>query len=458
MANSTKIAIVGLMILLVVVVAKFVKNGTPVSADGKAKEGQSQQEGEEKGASQVAAGGGTAQRAVPSTGARKVASKTPARKPGEGARLADRKGQSSMKRGQRNGAASRGQSTAGSRDDLLERHGPRARWNDTRRQRGTTSNTPNQKGSFRPAQQPSAGPSSGGDKSSRALVNSRTRENGLSVDTDDARGSEAVEKSDAPISRARKEQLAEASKRRARFPDAETSAGPATRNAPPSKLYDLPDDASKKAGKSVGDDGTARSDALAKEAPGSTRKSYGLRPSRRGEDNSSDSPAKPTQTLGYPKVHQIAKGESPWRVAAKYYGRATPKLCEHIMNANPGVKFHPGKSLKIPAPPADLKVSTRPSGKKDSKPAKLVTANPSNSAGSSGKARKGTAPKRGAGKSTAAADDKTWYTVQKGDSLSKIAKRFYSDSTKYPKIVKANPQLDLHFTVLLPGTRLKIPR
>ena len=31
MANSTKIAIVGLMILLVVVVAKYVKTGTPIN-------------------------------------------------------------------------------------------------------------------------------------------------------------------------------------------------------------------------------------------------------------------------------------------------------------------------------------------------------------------------------------------------------------------------------------------
>jgi nucleoid-associated protein YgaU len=49
------------------------------------------------------------------------------------------------------------------------------------------------------------------------------------------------------------------------------------------------------------------------------------------------------------------------------------------------------------------------------------------------------------------------YTVQKGDSLSKIAKQYYGDPMKYPVIFEANkPMLD-NPDLIYPGQVLRIP-
>lgn len=49
------------------------------------------------------------------------------------------------------------------------------------------------------------------------------------------------------------------------------------------------------------------------------------------------------------------------------------------------------------------------------------------------------------------------YEVVAGDSLSKIAKRFYGDASKYPKIFEANRDQLKDPNVIQPGQRLKIP-
>lgn len=49
------------------------------------------------------------------------------------------------------------------------------------------------------------------------------------------------------------------------------------------------------------------------------------------------------------------------------------------------------------------------------------------------------------------------YEVVAGDSLSKIAKRFYGDAGKYPKIFEANRDQLKDPNVIQPGQKLKIP-
>ena len=49
------------------------------------------------------------------------------------------------------------------------------------------------------------------------------------------------------------------------------------------------------------------------------------------------------------------------------------------------------------------------------------------------------------------------YVVVSGDSLSKIAKRFYGDATKWPRIHEANRDLIKNPDLIHPGQRLKIP-
>lgn len=50
-----------------------------------------------------------------------------------------------------------------------------------------------------------------------------------------------------------------------------------------------------------------------------------------------------------------------------------------------------------------------------------------------------------------------YYTVKKGDSLSKIAKRFYGDPLKYPAIFEANKPLLGDVNLIYPGQKLRIP-
>ena len=50
-----------------------------------------------------------------------------------------------------------------------------------------------------------------------------------------------------------------------------------------------------------------------------------------------------------------------------------------------------------------------------------------------------------------------YYTVVKGDSLSKIAKEFYSDAMKYPVIFEANKPMLKDPDLIYPGQVLRIP-
>ena len=49
------------------------------------------------------------------------------------------------------------------------------------------------------------------------------------------------------------------------------------------------------------------------------------------------------------------------------------------------------------------------------------------------------------------------YTVVAGDSLSKIAKRYYGDANKWPRIHEANRDQISNPDLIHPGQRLKIP-
>jgi nucleoid-associated protein YgaU len=50
-----------------------------------------------------------------------------------------------------------------------------------------------------------------------------------------------------------------------------------------------------------------------------------------------------------------------------------------------------------------------------------------------------------------------FYTVQRGDSLSKIAKQHYGDAMKYPEIFEANKPMLKDPNLIYPGQVLRIP-
>lgn len=51
-----------------------------------------------------------------------------------------------------------------------------------------------------------------------------------------------------------------------------------------------------------------------------------------------------------------------------------------------------------------------------------------------------------------------FYEVKSGDNLSKIAKEFYGDASKYPVIFEANKPMLSHPDKIYPGQNLRIPR
>jgi nucleoid-associated protein YgaU len=57
----------------------------------------------------------------------------------------------------------------------------------------------------------------------------------------------------------------------------------------------------------------------------------------------------------------------------------------------------------------------------------------------------------------APAPEATFYTVKKGDNLSKIAKASYGKSSKYPVIFEANRPMLSHPDKIYPGQVLRIP-
>lgn len=67
----------------------------------------------------------------------------------------------------------------------------------------------------------------------------------------------------------------------------------------------------------------------------------------------------------------------------------------------------------------------------------------------------------GSSTTTGAAASGEWssrtYTVQKGDTLSAIAKQMYGDANKYPQIFEANKPMLSHPDKIYPGQVLRIP-
>ena len=61
------------------------------------------------------------------------------------------------------------------------------------------------------------------------------------------------------------------------------------------------------------------------------------------------------------------------------------------------------------------------------------------------------------GSSTTPEPQQQWYTVAAGDSLSKIAKRFYGDANQWRKIYDANREQIKNPDLIHPGQKLSIP-
>lgn len=55
-------------------------------------------------------------------------------------------------------------------------------------------------------------------------------------------------------------------------------------------------------------------------------------------------------------------------------------------------------------------------------------------------------------------DEAEFYTIVRGDSLSKIAKRYYGNAMKYPVIFEANKEVIKNPDLIYPGQTIRIPK
>jgi len=54
-------------------------------------------------------------------------------------------------------------------------------------------------------------------------------------------------------------------------------------------------------------------------------------------------------------------------------------------------------------------------------------------------------------------DQVEFYVIQKGDTLSAVAKRFYGDASAYPRIFKSNREVIKDPDLIFPGQKIRIP-
>lgn len=50
-----------------------------------------------------------------------------------------------------------------------------------------------------------------------------------------------------------------------------------------------------------------------------------------------------------------------------------------------------------------------------------------------------------------------YYIIQKGDTLSKIAKQYYGDANKYPRLFEANREVIKDPNLIYPGQKIRVP-
>lgn len=152
-----------------------------------------------------------------------------------------------------------------------------------------------------------------------------------------------------------------------------------------------------------------------------------------------------------PATYTVKKGDTLVRVVEQAYGSRDAAWVERVLAANPRVKARKGKiligealtlpSTAAPEPPP-LASAAGDKSSRAAKEAKAPARTPDDKKNKAGLASKDKAGVR-------------WYTVQRNDSLARIAKAQLSDADRWPEIAKLNKRLDPNRIVA--GTRIKLP-
>jgi nucleoid-associated protein YgaU len=135
---------------------------------------------------------------------------------------------------------------------------------------------------------------------------------------------------------------------------------------------------------------------------------------------------------------RAAKGDTLLRIVAREYGQRDARLVALLVEANPqlkarGNRVRAGEELVIPEAAAAQRWLA----------GDRAAVSPTLAAVTDG------------GKKAATTVDERWYTIQKNDSLQRIAQQQLKDSGRWREILNLNRTLNP--TRIQPGTRIKLP-
>ncbi len=147
--------------------------------------------------------------------------------------------------------------------------------------------------------------------------------------------------------------------------------------------------------------------------------------------DSSSNPAR-SRSHQFPITHKLVSGDCYWQLAEDYYGAGKGgKLSSHIAAANRNANLIAGKTALIPAPPPE----TAPA--------------PATASGSP-------APQRPAATFVSSDERFNYYVVQPGDTLSGLAMRFLGSTDRIGSLHAANTRLK--YEMLRAGMKIRIPK
>ncbi len=175
--------------------------------------------------------------------------------------------------------------------------------------------------------------------------------------------------------------------------------------------------------------------------------------------------------------HQVKSGESLGKIAARYYGRATPARIDAIFNANrdtlasvnsvradvllnipqldgiEGIAFEPARNF------APVEVLAQGHGPRDRT---VLIPMPVETSASASRTRdpirnRTSATSVPAGSPKAASPTYTWYQVRQRDTLSRIARRELGNERLFLNIFKMNRDIIQDLNRIKPGMKIRLP-
>lgn len=195
------------------------------------------------------------------------------------------------------------------------------------------------------------------------------------------------------------------------------------------------------------------------------------------DSNTSIPPVRRTPTKLLAR-HQVKAGESLGKIAARYYGRATPARIDAIFNANrdtlasvnsvradallnipqldgiDGIAFEPARNFA----PADVLAQSRGSRDRTVLIPMPVDNRSTSASRTRNPIRNRTVPDPApAGSPKAAPPAFTWYQVRKRDTLSRIARRELGNERLFLNIFKMNRDIIQDLNRIKPGMKIRLP-